>query len=307
MTRTDIHRPKTVEPTDYTFVDAYELNDREGNTDPRQFTKDVDTLLARGLRIADHLNESYWAGVCGTCGQRGLTYVALMIHKTTGEFMVVGSTCIGTTFEAARMELDKKQAAAAAARKEAKLLAGFNAAVAAEPVLAAAVAKLEELRAIDGFEWRRNEHALQDIVGKCRRYGNGLSERQTSYVEKLIGWIDENLARTAKWAAERDEQRATAIDAPAGRTNIVGQIIKADPREDLMGRTVIKITVLTDAGYLVWCTLPSALEWDEDEQRYLTRAEIKGRRIGMTATLEPSEKDAKFAFGKRPAKAKFVA
>lgn len=305
MTRTDIHRPKTVEPTDYTLVDVYELSDREDNTDPRQFTKDVDALLARGLRIADHLDPSYWAGMCGTCGQRGLTYVALMIHKATGELMVVGSTCISTTFEAARLGLDAKQAAAAQARKEAKLLAGFNAAVAAEPVLAAAVAKLDELRAIDGFQWRKNEHTLQDIVRKCRQYGNGLSERQTSFVEKLISWIDENLARTAKWEADREAERAVAADAPTGRTVVVGKVIKAEWREGYMGGSEMKITILTDEGYLVWCNLPTDLKYTDD--MYTQPKDIKGKRIQTTITLAPSEKDPKFAFGKRAAKASILA
>lgn len=305
MTRTDIHRPTTVEPTDYTFVDAYELSDREGNTDLRHFTKDVDTLLARGLRIADHLDQSYWAGVCGTCGQRGLTYVALMIHKTTGEFMVVGSTCISTTFESARLSLDAKQAAAAQARKEAKLLKAFNAAVAAEPVLAAAVAKLEQLHAIEGFQWRKNEHTLKEIVTACRRYGNGLSERQTPYVASLITWIDESIARVAKWAAEREAQQASASDAPTGRVVVTGKVIKAEWREGVMGNDTMKITVLTDAGYMVWCSLPSDFKYTDD--MYTQPKDIKGKRIQMTVTLTPSEKDPKFAFGKIPKKASFVA
>lgn len=305
MTRTDIHRPKTVEPTDYTFVDAYELNDREGNTDPAYFTKDVDALLASGLRIADHLDQSYWAGVCGTCGQRGLTYVALMIHKATGEIMVVGSTCISTTFEVARLGLDKKQAAAAAARKEAKLFAGFNAAVAAEPILAAAVAKLAELETMGGVDWERHPGTLRDIVRKCRKYGNGLSERQAPFVEKLMGWIDENLARAAQREADRAAERANAADAPTGRQVVVGKIVKAEWREDYMGGSTMKITVVTDEGFLVWSSLPSDLKYTGD--MYTQPEDVKGKRIQMTITLTPSEKDPKFAFGKRAAKASIVA
>lgn len=305
MTRTDIHRPTTVEPTDYKLIDVYELSDREGNTDPCYFSKDVDTLEAHGHHLAEHLDSTYWAGVCGTCGQRGLTYVALMLHKVTGEYMVVGSTCISTTFESARLGLDAKQAAAAQARKEAKLLKGFNAAVAAEPVLAAAVAKLEELRALDGFEWRKNEHTLQNIVGKCRQYGNGLSERQTPYVEKLMTWIDENIARTAQRDADREAERAAAVDAPTGRRVVTGKIVKAEWRDGYMGGSTMKIVVVTDEGYLVWCSLPSDLKYTDD--MYTQPKDVMGKRIQMTVTLTPSEKDSKFAFGTVPKKASFVA
>lgn len=306
MTRTDIHRPKTVEPTDYTFVDAYELSDREGNPDPAYFTKDVDALLARGLRIADHLDTSYWAGVCGTCGQRGLTYVALMIHKATGEFMVVGSTCISTTFESARLCLDKKQAAAAQARKDAKLLAGFNAAVAAEPVLAVAVEKLAALREMgETFEWRKAAHTLQSIVGKCRQYGNGLSERQTPYVTKLMTWIDEDIARAAKWATQRAEQQANATDAPTGRVVVIGEIVSAKWHDNGFGDT-LKILVLSDEGFKVWCSLPSAFRYNSEDM-YTQPQDVKGKRVRMTVTLAPSEDDATFAFGTRPARAEFVA
>lgn len=305
MIRTDIHRPTAVQPTEYIFIDAFDMGDWEGNKDPMYFGKDVDKLEAAGYRVASHLDPQRWAGRCGTCGQRGLTYIALMLHKTTGEFMVVGSTCIDSTFQAARDGLDVKQAAAAKARKEAKLLAGFNAAVAAEPVLAAAVAKLEELSALEGFEWRKNEHTLQDIVKKCRKYGNGLSEGQTAFVAKLLTWIDEGIARAAEWAAKRAAENAAAIDAPTGRVVVTGEIVAAKDYDNGYG-SVLKITVLADEGYRVWCSIPADLKYN-DEDMYATAKDVVGKRIQVTVTLTPSEKDPKFAFGKVPKKASFVA
>lgn len=304
MTRTDTHRPTAVEPTEYTFIDAFDMGNWEGNQDPHYFGREVDRLEAQGYRVAEHLDSQRWAGRCGTCGQRGLTYIALMLHRTTGEFMVVGSTCISSTFEAARLGLDAKQAAAAQARKEAKLLKAFNEAVAAEPVLASAVAKLEELRALEGFEWRKNAHTLQSIVRKCRQYGNGLTEGQTGFVAKLMTWIDEDIRRAAEWEAERAAERAVAADAPTGRVVVTGEIVSAKWHDNGFD-TVLKITVVSDEGYRVWCSIPSDLKYTGD--MYARPEDVKGKRVQMTVTLKPSEDDVKFAFGTRAAKAKFVA
>jgi hypothetical protein len=59
----------------------------------------------------------------------------------------------------------------------------------------------------------------------------------------------------------------------------------------------VKIVIRTDAGWSAWVTLPSALDDGSD---------VKGRRIKLSATLTPSDKDATFAFGKRPTKAAFL-
>ena len=68
--------------------------------------------------------------------------------------------------------------------------------------------------------------------------------------------------------------------------------------------TLSKRTV-TDEGYLVWSNLPSDLKYTGD--MYTQPKDIKGKRIQVTLTLTPSEKDPKFAFGKIPKKASIVA
>ncbi len=50
-----------------------------------------------------------------------------------------------------------------------------------------------------------------------------------------------------------------------------------------------KMLVKTDAGYLIWGTVPAGIA-----------SAAKGERISFTATVEPSKNDRKFGFASRP-------
>ena len=69
---------------------------------------------------------------------------------------------------------------------------------------------------------------------------------------------------------------------------ITGEIVKVAVHENMYGES-LKMTLKTPEGYLVWGTVPKALD---DPQR--------GDKVTLTATLTPSPKDPKFGFFKRP-------
>lgn len=70
---------------------------------------------------------------------------------------------------------------------------------------------------------------------------------------------------------------------------VVGKVVSLKWVENEYGST-LKMTVLADGGYRVWATVPAHLN------------PATGDRIELHITLEKSEKDPTFAFGKRPTK-----
>ena len=113
--------------------------------------------------------------------------------------------------------------------------------------------------------------------------------------DKLVG----DLIRLQKYQQEqRDAQRAerdaaheAGEDAPEGRVVITGTVLAFKRQESMYG-DVLKMLVQDDLGFRVWGSVPVSLEDAERESR-----------ITFTATVTASDKDAKFGFFKRPAKA----
>lgn len=113
--------------------------------------------------------------------------------------------------------------------------------------------------------------------------------------DKLVG----DLIRLQKYQQEqRDAQRAerdaaheAGEDAPEGRVVITGTVLAFKRQESIYG-DVLKMLVQDDRGFRVWGSVPVSLEDAERESR-----------ITFTATVTASDRDAKFGFFKRPAKA----
>lgn len=116
--------------------------------------------------------------------------------------------------------------------------------------------------------------------------------------EKLVG----DLIRLQKYQQEqRDAERAeldaaheAGEDAPEGRVVITGTVLAFKVQESMYG-DVLKMLVQDDRGFRVWGSVPSSLDDAERESR-----------ITFTATVTASDKDAKFGFFKRPAKAEVI-
>tara|TARA_B100000123_G_scaffold78933_1_gene56691 strand:- start:5738 stop:6523 length:786 start_codon:yes stop_codon:yes gene_type:complete len=100
--------------------------------------------------------------------------------------------------------------------------------------------------------------------------------------------------REAQWA----EEKAKAQDVPTGTVNISGEVLKVALQETRFGQ-VAKMTVKDHQnGFVVWGSVPTIFD---EEGKLLTVG--KGDHITFTASVTPSEKDAKFGFFKRPRKA----
>lgn len=280
--RTDIHAPSSADfdPSKYEFVDCFDNN-------PEWVANDwfpvVRNLLDGGYRFG---NGS--AFNCGHCGTR-IRYFALLIREDVKEFICVGEQCLHNRFrDLTAAKFQELRKTASLNRERATRQERVDALKAASPAIA---------RLLDGNDPEvAGSEFLSDIRAKA--YSGRLSDAQVAAVGRAFEGID----RRRQWAKERAERAAalvaSGVRAPEGRVEVEGVVLTVKEQEGFRGEPTTKILVKADAGWSVWLTLPASLAGD---------AEVKGQRIRVTATLTRSDRDATFAFGKRPSKASFVA
>ena len=135
----------------------------------------------------------------------------------------------------------------------------------------------------------QEETTLRDMVWRLEQ-GRELSGKQVNYLRILMERIERKGARAAQWAAES----ATASDVPTGRIEIEGEVVTTKLQESRFG-TQLKMLVKHATGYMVWGTVPRAID-----------GLAKGDTVRFTATVEPSPSDPKFGFFSRPTGAAVV-
>lgn len=121
---------------------------------------------------------------------------------------------------------------------------------------------------------------------------------QTAIEDKIMGDIYA-LQRLAEKQSEdqkamRDQAHEFGEDAPEGRITITGIILAFKWQYSQYGDT-LKMLVQDDRGFRVWGSVPASLDDAERESR-----------VTFTATVQASDRDTKFGFFKRPAKAEII-
>jgi hypothetical protein len=91
----------------------------------------------------------------------------------------------------------------------------------------------------------------------------------------------------------QDERRANAEACPTGKVQVEGEVVGLKEQHSAYGCT-LKMTVMTDAGWRVWVTVPTSID------------PVRGDRVRFCCTVTPSDDDATFGFGKRPTKAEVL-
>lgn len=283
MTRTDIHRPSAIIPDDYEFV-AY---DYYGPSDGMDMYLNAHRAAFREhrARTGGTFSQHDHGGSCHVCGASAL-FVAKFYHAKTNNYVVTGEDC------AAKMEMGSP----AAFRRFREGVAGAREAAAGK--------RKAEQTLIDaglGAAWAiystpRNgdrqisydESTIYDIVGKLVKYGS-VSDKQMAYLGRLLQKLAEAPARAEARAAEQ------AAAAPVPRTDdriaIDGVVLTVKVQESQFGE-VTKMLVKHETGWKVWGTVPSAI--------YGVKA---GDRVRFVAGIQVSDRDPKFGFFTRPAKA----
>lgn len=258
---------------------------------------------------------------CAHCGARfnhGAMY-AFDDH----EVVIVGQVCSANTFghrdkhSLAQARLAK---AYAAAKERAELEAKRNGWLAEDPTRATLI---EFLRG------RTYDEFFTSLVTGYDRWGT-LSEKQEAAARR-------SMTRTL----EREAERATEVRNPVieGRITIEGTVVSVKTQENDFGTRLV-MTVKDDRGFLVWGTVPSALEgrWNYEDEQEIPDSHVcahgtpivdcprcqhvtthrrvnevvwvpgaeRGARVKFTATVTKSDRDECFGFYKRPAKAELL-
>jgi len=313
--RTDIHRPSSpdFDPQAYELFGIFTLmaGHKVGRTSKQiadgewpnsPFKNAVTELESRGWNTdIVGARDSVYSRQCGHCGAH-IKYGALLTFEKELALIVVGEDCLLNRFES-----DLTKAQFQALREEQRL----NTERTTRATKIAAV-----LEANPGLEscFDSDNSFVQDVLGRLTKYGE-LSERQIAAVIKAV-------KRDADWEVKKAvEARAmeSAADAPTGKVTITGEILSTKWQESMYGSTR-KMIVKTEDGWKLWVTVPSSIEdvmdcklssscWSdhaEGKTEYRDVHKLEGKTVTLTATVTPSDRDPKFAFGKRPTKARLV-
>jgi len=288
--RTDIHKPSSIVPNDYSFVGfKYEGPSEIGFELVEEYTELIESHEKKtGGQLSDHNH----GGTCHVCGASAF-YLGVFYHQQTNTYIQVGGDC------ASKLSLGEKTA-----------FRNFSDRVkhSAEFVTGKKLARtiLEEkdlLKCWEVFEARKGEEPNQEsiiisVVFGLVQYGK-LTDKQENFLKKLLDQIEE---RPLREQAER-ERLESAADCPEGRTTVQGEVISVKWQDNEYGGN-LKMLVQHSSGYRVWGTVPSSLQGllMAGKDGVETRDVQKGDQIEFTATLKSSDKDKKFGFFSRPTK-----
>ena len=138
------------------------------------------------------------------------------------------------------------------------------------------------------FEGRGGKMVYHVYVTRCPKdLFFAISDYLQGNLHKLQGLV-EGVTDDAKEA--RDAAHAAGENSPEGRVEITGIVLALKMQQSEYGET-LKMLVQDDRGFRVWGTVPLSLDCNRED------------RVRFTATVQQSDKDAKFGFFKRPSKA----
>ena len=271
-TRTDLHRPSQLVPTNYRLITTFALPRGGGSAD------NDDEWFDEGYgneeveaELSAHPDVPVWgeSSHCGSCGAR-FGSGALFLHRPSGDYLFVGHDCADAMFLMADWSMVELAAKRSAETKKLAIQRRLNKERRAAFLLAHP--GLEEALAAD-------HRIIRDIAEKFKQWD--LSEAQVGLVFKLADQVK----------TQREEEPYVA--APSGRVTFTGRIvsIKTQPAYVYGAGDTLKATIkVVDRGgiWLAWGTLP-----------YYSNAN-KGDEITLTATVTPSPDKDYFAFYKRP-------
>lgn len=246
------------------------------------------TTKYRGLRANIDKPEKGGAVDCGRCGGSG-------VYHTYGTCFRCGGKGYDPTnrqwlfpVDWTDAEIDEWNAAREAKNAKARERSAAKRKVENEATWVANVEACPELAEVTSESYA----PLQDIASKAHRHE--LSDAQRAFIANGV-------VRDREIAAERAAREAAKAEIPAweaGRQVVEGTVKTRKLVESQYGSTW-KIRVVTADGRGLWVTEPSKMVNDEGETLYVTNI---GDEVTLTATVEPSEDDPTFAFGKRPTK-----
>jgi hypothetical protein len=305
--RTDVHRPSAFNHDDYEFIGcgSYQIGDcalaqiciNEANK------KIADYQDRTGAKFSTHSH----GGNCHVCGATFLDF-AVFLHRPSGDLIRVGVDCaekIADGHALAQFSIYRDKAAAARRRArgikigrerlEERCPAAAAILDARDEYIASTPCDPETGAPLDGSRWvceTYEQETIADIVGRLYHKGS-LSEAQWNFLDALCERQADHDRRAAERAAERESRPEIPSDVLDGRVELEGEVVALKAVESVYGLQT-KVLVKSDAGWVVWGTLPSAL------------VEAKhGDRVRFVCRVTAGDERG-FGFFSRPSKPAFV-
>jgi hypothetical protein len=300
--RTDIHKPSSIIPEDYSFV-CFEYIKIVDLGDAMFMKSEREVKEAHMKRTGGRYSGYEHGGNCHVCGASAI-YTALFYHEKTNTYIRTGQDCA----EKLEMSAGNWNAFRAKVGNALEALAGKRKAIAylelkglskaweiyttpyeelpTDPTRPRRIYTGDDVPVVDGFFTYTEEITICDIVGKLVKYGD-IGANAENYLRTLL----ERIAKRPEVLAMRAAEKAAAAPCPIGRVVVRGTILKVEERENNFsyhGGTILKMTVKDETGFIVWTTVPNGV------------SAKRGDMVAFTVTLTPSETDPKFGFGKRP-------
>lgn len=285
--RTDIHTAKNFLPEDYEYVGSFDsswtqrasgyifnqttsrmeatgwyTNQRKALYQPLLNASQTSVYQAKGKKQCDH------------CGAH-ISYVAVFLHKPTGDHIGVGEICTENRFPLANEDFLKLRTEGKAARDIAKKLDKQAAFIQTHP---------EMLQILQGAIDHPESYVLQGLVHKFNQYGDLFEWNFQSGLKTLQAF---SVPATAKVADPH-------VAIPADLTRAQGTITKvADVHGDFGLQTKMTLKVTTPQGsYFLYGTMPASLVKDGAEVGDTVR-------LFFTGAKQANDKDW-FGFYNRP-------
>jgi hypothetical protein len=318
-TRTDIHRPSQIIPSDYNYIAICAMN-IQGIGDCEFILRERETIRRHMDKTGGTYAHVETSGSCQVCGNVQAIYLALFYHEASNSYLRVGFDCTQklemsgdfAAFNMFRKNVQNAREAQAGKRKAIAILGDLGLAEAWDIFTAdwplhsddcASKSHTPDCTICDGsgqherelctcdVDSRRKlynsfpESTIRDIVGKLVKYGS-VSPKQTDFIGKLLKQIADRPIVEAQRQAEAD----AAGPVPTGRVQMTGTVLSVKQVE---GRAFsyhddgvrTKLLIKLENGSKVYGNRFANID--------------KGDNVTFTATVEASKTDAKFGFYKR--------
>jgi hypothetical protein len=278
--RNDPHSPTNLVTEDYEYVNAFD------NQQPGWLMSEYAQEVASKVRKS---NSDRGMSQCHHCGAR-IRYVAVMEYVPTGEYIAIGETCLENRFDRATADFQRLRKQAKLDQQQQRIRKAVALFAEENPDLAFLSNKDPEVFEAQCPEASRDNSWLRELSRKLNYYGS-LFPNQIESARKSIAKDAEIAARKA---AEALEVRGPV---PVGRVEIEGVVVGIKFVKSYFGyqaTTTKKLIVKLDNNSKVYVTEPASINSE------------RGDRIALTCTIEASNDDPSFGFGKRPTKAAVI-
>ncbi len=317
MTRTDVHRPSAINPSEYTEIAYLPHGGDLGLAEYR--IKSFNIVMEHMKKTGGNWSDHEHGGSCEICGNTQAETFVVFYHQPTNTYIRAGSTCAEkvdlefnrnafTHYVKGALDARKRQAGKAKAQT---LLADYG--------LTEAWTIYTRLSDGEQADWAAtwkgatdSDRFIFDLVEKFIKYGS-LSEKQIAWLRRLIAEIPARAARKAQWEAEDARRREISqhVGGVGARLEFVATIrfSKYFETPDNQFSGGYTLTVLDDenGNVLVWtgkgfdspkgakirfkATVKDHTERDGVKQTKITRAKLLS--VITVAEASPDAQDAR--------------